>query len=138
MRITVFAGSSERSAEPHREAARALGTEIARRGHEMASHGYSHRRVAELTPDEFRHEIRTTKRILEDLVGARFVHVIEGGEGKAPLAVPDGWTLESVALEEDWVLPLPNPTTVFFFRNGDSFQGPIEVPSPAGATSESA
>ncbi len=74
--------------------------------------------------------------VLIDSAGDRFVHVIEGGEDKAPLAVPDGWTLESVALDEDWVLPLPNPTTVFFFPNGDSFQGPIEVPSPAGATSE--
>ncbi|MDJ0849236.1 MAG: TIGR00730 family Rossman fold protein [Myxococcota bacterium] len=33
MRITVFAGSSRRSAEPYVETARALGAEIARRGH---------------------------------------------------------------------------------------------------------
>ncbi len=33
MRITVFAGSSRRSAERHLEAARELGREIARRGH---------------------------------------------------------------------------------------------------------
>ena len=66
--------------------------------------------------------------ILVDTAGERLVHVIEGGEGKAPLAVPEGWTLESIPLEREWVLPLPNPTTVFFFPNGDSFQGPIEVP----------
>jgi hypothetical protein len=61
--------------------------------------------------------------------GERFVHVIEGGEGKAPLALPEGWKLESVKLAEDWVLQLPTPTTVFFFPNGDSYQGPLaELP----------
>jgi hypothetical protein len=57
--------------------------------------------------------------------GERFVHVVEGGEGKAPLALPEGWELESVKLAEDWVLQLPTPTTVFFFPNGDSYQGPL-------------
>jgi hypothetical protein len=67
--------------------------------------------------------------VLRDPDGNRFVHVIEGGEGKAPLALPGGWKLEWVNLDEDWVLQLPTPATVFFFPNGDSFQGPIETPS---------
>ncbi len=67
--------------------------------------------------------------VLEDPAGDRFVHVIEGGEGKAPLVVPDGWKLELVFLVEDWVLALPNPTTAFFFSNGDGYQGPLaELP----------
>ncbi len=61
--------------------------------------------------------------------GERFVHVIEGGQGKASLAVPDGWKLEGVKLAADWVVPLPTPTTVFFFANGDSFQGPLTASS---------
>lgn len=44
--------------------------DIADAGHEVASHGFSHRRVVELTPEEFRAEVRDTKRLLEDLVGA--------------------------------------------------------------------
>ena len=39
LHITVFAGSSHRSAEPHRAAARALGAEIARRGHVLVYGG---------------------------------------------------------------------------------------------------
>lgn len=39
MRITVFAGSSNRAAPAHFEAARALGAEIARRGHELVYGG---------------------------------------------------------------------------------------------------
>ena len=67
--------------------------------------------------------------VLRDPAGDRFVHVIEGGEGKALLAVPEGWKLECVELTADWVLELPSPTTVFFFANGDSYQGPLETPS---------
>jgi polysaccharide deacetylase family protein (PEP-CTERM system associated) len=40
-------------------------------GHELAIHGYSHRSVSEMTPDEFREEIRKTKDILERLTGAK-------------------------------------------------------------------
>lgn len=38
-------------------------------GHELASHGYDHVRVGEQTPDEFRQDIRKTKRLLEDTAG---------------------------------------------------------------------
>ncbi|HWI41735.1 MAG TPA: polysaccharide deacetylase family protein, partial [Verrucomicrobiae bacterium] len=34
-------------------------------GHEIASHGYSHRLVTELGPDAFREEVRRTREILE-------------------------------------------------------------------------
>ena len=62
--------------------------------------------------------------------GGRFVHVIEGGKGKAPLALPAGWKLDTVKLTEDRVFRLPVPTTVFFFPNGDSYQGPLaQLPS---------
>jgi len=63
--------------------------------------------------------------VLEHPDGRRFVHVIEGGEGKAPLDLPDGWEIESVKLAENWVVYLPTPTTVFFLSNGDSYQGPL-------------
>lgn len=59
--------------------------------------------------------------------GQDFVHVIEGGPDKAPLALPKGWTLRDALLEEEWVVKLPAPTTVFFFPNRDSFQGPIRA-----------
>ena len=36
-------------------------------GHEMASHGYSHQRATDQTPEEFRADIRRTKQILEEL-----------------------------------------------------------------------
>lgn len=42
---------------------------ISQRGHEVASHGYSHRRIYTQTLNQFREETRRSKRMLEDLVG---------------------------------------------------------------------
>lgn len=42
--------------------------EIVSAGHEVASHGYSHRLVYTQTPDEFRKETRDSKNLLEDLI----------------------------------------------------------------------
>jgi polysaccharide deacetylase family protein (PEP-CTERM system associated) len=45
--------------------------EIHRRGHEVASHGMSHKLVFNQTPEEFFAETRDSKAMLEDIVGAR-------------------------------------------------------------------
>lgn len=45
--------------------------EIARRGHEVASHGYGHRLVYETTPAEFRADVRRARALLEDASGSR-------------------------------------------------------------------
>ncbi len=44
--------------------------EIARRGHEVASHGYAHRLVYKLGPEKFRDDVRRGKGQLEDCLGA--------------------------------------------------------------------
>lgn len=49
---------------------RVLVARIAARGHEIASHGMSHRMLTELTPETFRVEARESKALLEDLAGA--------------------------------------------------------------------
>lgn len=46
-----------------------LAREIAGRGHEIASHGYGHRLVYELTRDEFRSDVRRARAVLEDAIG---------------------------------------------------------------------
>ena len=48
--------------------------EIASEGHEIASHGYNHNRVSDLTPAEFREDIVRTKGTLENLTG----HIVTG------------------------------------------------------------
>ena len=43
---------------------------IAAAGHEIASHGYEHRRASEQTEEEFRADIRRAKALLEDIIGS--------------------------------------------------------------------
>lgn len=43
--------------------------EIHSRGHELAVHGYHHRRVTEQTPAEFRQDVRAAKSLLEEIAG---------------------------------------------------------------------
>ncbi len=42
---------------------------IAAAGHEVASHGFSHIRVTQHSPAEFREDVETTKKILEECTG---------------------------------------------------------------------
>lgn len=43
--------------------------DIQQAGHDVACHGYNHRLVYDLTPQEFREDIRRAKGILEDITG---------------------------------------------------------------------
>jgi len=47
--------------------------EAAKRGHEVASHGYGHRLVYELTRDEFHQDVRGARLLLEDISGIEVV-----------------------------------------------------------------
>jgi polysaccharide deacetylase family protein (PEP-CTERM system associated) len=47
--------------------------EIAAAGHEVASHGFNHTRVTQQQPDEFRTDVVSTKRLLEDVVGQEVI-----------------------------------------------------------------
>jgi polysaccharide deacetylase family protein (PEP-CTERM system associated) len=46
-----------------------LVAEIAKSGHELASHGYNHRLVYDQTPDAFRDDVRRAKHLIEDQSG---------------------------------------------------------------------
>jgi polysaccharide deacetylase family protein (PEP-CTERM system associated) len=48
----------------------ALVRRIAAAGHEIASHGYGHELVYNLTPERFRADVRRSRRLLEDVGGA--------------------------------------------------------------------
>lgn len=70
--------------------------EVARRGHEVASHGWSHRRVDGLSVEEFRREVATSRELLEDLTGAP----VRGFRAPSFSVVPGTeWALEVLAEE---------------------------------------
>jgi polysaccharide deacetylase family protein (PEP-CTERM system associated) len=47
--------------------------EIQNQGHEIACHSYDHQLVYNMTPEEFRQDIRMSKKILEDIVGTEVI-----------------------------------------------------------------
>lgn len=70
--------------------------EIADRGHEVASHGWSHHRIDTLSREEFRSEVRRSKALLEDLAGRE----VRGFRAPSFSLVPGTeWAMEVLAEE---------------------------------------
>jgi polysaccharide deacetylase family protein (PEP-CTERM system associated) len=71
-------------------------------GHEVASHGWDHRRVTLQTPEEFRMSVRSTKRALEDLTGAPVLgfrapnfSITAGREWALDILIEEGYRYDS-------------------------------------------
>ena len=76
--------------------------EIAKAGHELASHGWWHYRVHTQTPEQFRQEIRSSKAILEDLTGepvtgfrAPSFSIVPGTEWAFDVLIEEGYRFDS-------------------------------------------
>jgi polysaccharide deacetylase family protein (PEP-CTERM system associated) len=74
----------------------ALIRRIVESGHELASHGFAHFRATDQTPEEFRADVRRTKRLLEDTGG-----VAVSGYRAASFSIGANnlWALEVLAQE---------------------------------------
>lgn len=75
---------------------------IAAAGHEVASHGWDHRRVTHQTPAEFRRSVRETKALLEDQVGretlgfrAPSFSIVAGREWALDVLLEEGYRYDS-------------------------------------------
>jgi polysaccharide deacetylase family protein (PEP-CTERM system associated) len=75
---------------------------IARAGHEIASHGWDHRRVTQQTPEEFRVSVRRAKDALEALVGrpvlgfrAPSFSIVAGREWALDILLEEGYRYDS-------------------------------------------
>jgi polysaccharide deacetylase family protein (PEP-CTERM system associated) len=75
---------------------------ISAAGHEIASHGYWHERVTALDREAFREDVRSSKQILEDLVGAEIVgyrapsfSIIPGWEWAFDILIEEGYRYDS-------------------------------------------
>jgi polysaccharide deacetylase family protein (PEP-CTERM system associated) len=77
-------------AERHPEVVR----RIAARGHEVGSHGHSHRLVYEQSPDEFRDELLRSKRVLEELTGTAVAGHRAASFSIGPRSL---WALDTIA-----------------------------------------
>jgi polysaccharide deacetylase family protein (PEP-CTERM system associated) len=62
-------------------------------GHELASHGYAHRRASDQTRDDFSHDIRLSKNLLEQLAG----QAVKGYRAPSfSIAAGNLWALDSL------------------------------------------
>lgn len=107
--------------------------EIAAAGHEIASHGWDHRRVTTQTPDEFRNSARSSKAVLEDLSGravlgfrAPSFSIVPGREWALDVLVEEGYRYDSS------LFPVRRPG--YGYPNGD--RDPHWLARPAGRLAE--
>lgn len=71
----------------------ALVRRIVREGHELASHGDAHRMITQMSPAEFREDIRAAKKTLEDTAGV----AVEGYRAPTFSVVKDTlWALDEL------------------------------------------
>ncbi len=75
---------------------------IAAAGHEIASHGWTHRRVTHLTPDAFRDEVRRSRALLEDQAGEAVIgyrapsfSILPGFEWAFDVLLEEGYRYDS-------------------------------------------
>lgn len=80
----------------------ALVREIAERGHEIASHGWDHRRVTEQSPAQFRDSVRASRILLEQLTGRRVFgfrapsfSIVRGLEWALDILIEEGYAYDS-------------------------------------------
>jgi len=122
VRATFFVLGSVAEEEP------ALVPMIAAVGHEIASHGYSHRLVPELGPALFRDELRRTGEILERQCGRQPVGFRAPQWSISATATP--WAL-TILREEGYLYDSScTPLPVVGEANGPRF--PFVVETPAG------
>lgn len=75
---------------------------IVNAGHEVASHGYWHRRLTTLSADELRCDLRDAKRALEDVAGCEVTgfrapnfSIVPGGEWAFDVLLEEGYAYDS-------------------------------------------
>lgn len=108
--------------------------EIAEAGHEIASHGWGHRRVIHLTPQEFRESVRRSKQVLESIAGeavagyrAPSFSIVPGREWALDILLEEGYCYDSS------LFPVRRPGGYGFPDGG---RDPYWLPRPQGRLAE--
>ena len=106
---------------------------IATAGHEVASHGWGHRRVTTISRDEFRESVRSSKSVLEDLVGAPVLgyrapsfSIVKGREWALDILIEEGYVYDSS------LFPIRRPG--YGYASGDRY--PYRINRSAGVLHE--
>ena len=103
--------------------------EVVRRGHEVASKGFFHRSIRQMTPEQFREDVRRSRDALQNAIGreVRGYRVPRGGFTRADL-----WALDVLA-EEGFTFDSSVRPLGFAFRDEPHRRFIHSHPSPAGS-----
>jgi len=111
----------------------ALVKRIAAAGHEIAAHGWWHRKVTQLEPEELRREVRDAKRLLEDLSGSEVrgfrapsFSIVPGSEWAFDVLLEEGYTYDSS------LFPIRRPD----YGYPSAPTGPHQITRPSGTLLE--
>ncbi|MCW8885800.1 MAG: DUF3473 domain-containing protein [Motiliproteus sp.] len=100
---------------------------ITQQGHEVASHGFNHQRLINLTRDEFKADISDSKKMLEDLSGSKVIGYRAPSFSLSPKTL---WAVDELKeagyIYSSSVNPVPHdlygmpnaPRTPFLWQNG--------------------
>lgn len=108
---------------------------IDREGHEVAAHGWDHRRIPDQAPEEFRASVRRTRRLLEDLTGAKVggfrapsYSIVPGHEWALDVLIEEGYEYDSS------LFPVRRPGGGYGYPDGPA--DPHWLARPAGRLAE--
>ena len=105
-------------------------------GHEMASHGYSHEKVYDLSQDEFREEVSKTKKILENISGtevtsfrAPFFSVTNKSLWALDILKEEGYTIDcSISPVKTWRYGISTtPDEIFTIKENGLTEFPVST-----------
>ena len=106
---------------------------IAEQGHEIASHGWGHRKVTELGSDEFRSSVRRSRALLEDVSGQQVIgyrapsfSIVPGREWALDILIEEGYRYDSS------LFPIRRPG--YGYPKGE--RDPYTIHRPAGTLRE--
>ena len=110
--------------------------ELSSAGHEIASHGYSHKKVYDMSPEEFRSEIRRTKMILEDITGvevtafrAPFFSITNNSLWALDILKEEGYSIDcSISPVKTWRYGISNtPDEIFTIKENGITEFPVST-----------
>lgn len=108
--------------------------ELSAAGHELGSHGYSHEKVYNLTHQQFRKEVRDSKKILEDITStpvicyrAPFFSITSKSLWALEILAEEGYTIDcSISPIKTWRYGISNcPDEIFRIKEANLIEFPV-------------
>jgi len=118
-------------------------TEISRKGHEISSHGFNHKRLFDLSLEDFEYDIKKSIDIIEDITSKPVVgyrapsfSLISNKEQIFEILMQNNIIYDSSILPSSYhpdygYLP-PSPTTPYWLKHGHLLEVPVTVTSLLG------